>query len=169
MKQTMKSPSCLQVARIPRTITLALALLVLTAACNKQEAPRNSQVVDGVAIHLGVVPSRNDRGDPGRHAEPTMHSPVPAAGRSDHVVVALFEDSTGKRIEDAQVIGSITEITMGSDRKTFQRMRINGTITYGSYMFNMPPGRDYHLKLWIRRPGNQKAIEATFSNVSLGS
>lgn len=156
-------------ARISIAFSIALALLVLTASCAEQHAPRNSQVVDGVAIHLGVVPSRNDRGDPGRHAEPTMHSAVPATGRSDHVVVALFEDSTGKRIEDAQVIGSITEIAMGSDRKTFQRMRVNGTITYGSYMFNMSPGRDYHLKLWIRRPGNQKPIEATFSNVSLGS
>jgi hypothetical protein len=167
MKQADGAHIFRRAVRIPRTIAIVLSLLVLTAACTRQEAPRNSQVVDGVAIYLGVVPSQIVRGHPGVHAESTMHGGVPETGRSDHVVVALFEDATGKRIEDAQVSGSIKE--MGSDRKKFVRMRIDGTITYGAYILDVPASHDYHLKLWIRRPSNKEAIEATFSHVSLGA
>ncbi len=168
MKKTFVRHICLRAARVSRLTTLALALLVLTAACTKQGDPRNSQVVDGVAIYIGVVPSRVVRAHPGTRETSPMHEGVPSTGRSDHVVVALFEDATGKRIEDAQVIGSITEIDMGNDRKKFERMTTDASITYGGNIFNMPAGHDYHLKLWISRPGNKKVVEATFSHVSLG-
>ncbi len=169
MNKTIKLRASLPAARTLRTITFALALVALTAACKKQEAPRNFQVVDGVAIYLGVVPTQIVRGHPGSHAESRMHGGVPAASGSNHVVVALFEDATGKHIEDAQVFGSITEIGAGSDRKKFERMKIDGTITYGGYILDTPAGHDYHLKLWIQLPGNKEAIEATFSHVSLGN
>jgi hypothetical protein len=168
MNQMLKAHISVLATSIPRTHTLALALLVLTTACSKQEDPRNSQVVDGVTIYIGVVPSRVVRGHPGTRETSPMHAGVPTTGRSDHVVVALFEDVTGKRIEDAQVTGSITEIGMGSDRKKFERMTTDASITYGGNFFNMPAGHDYHLKLWISQPGNKKAVEATFSHVSLG-
>ena len=167
MKETIKPHRCLRAAT--SSITIMLALLVLTAGCTKQEAPRNSQVVDGVAIYLGVVPSQIVEGHPGSHVESKMHGGVPVAGHSDHVVVALFEDATGKRIEDAQVIGSIAEMGTDSDRTNFERMRIDGTITYGGYISNAPAGHEYHLKLRIQRPGNKNEIDATFSHVSLGN
>lgn len=168
MKQTIKGHIHQRAAKILGSIAITLFLAALATACVKQEAPSNSQIVDGVAIYIGVVPSRVVRGHHGDREKAPMHAGVPATGRSDHVVVALFEDTTGKRIEDAQVTGSITEIGMGSDRTKFERMATDETITYGGNIFNMPAGHDYHLKLWIRRPGNKKAIEATFSHVSLG-
>lgn len=164
MRARLRASSCLRTI----AITFGLVLIALTASCKKQEAPHDFQVVDGVAIYLGAVPSQIVGGHPANHAESKMHGGVPPTERSNHLVVALFEDATGKRIEDAEVTGNIPEIGLGSDRRKFERMEIDGTITYGRYILDMPTSHDYHLRLWIQRPGNKKAIEATFSHVSLG-
>jgi hypothetical protein len=39
-------------------------------------------------------------------------------GHRDHVVVALFDDATGKRIENAKVKGSVMELGLASQQKT---------------------------------------------------
>ncbi|GBE08570.1 MAG TPA: hypothetical protein ENG90_09615 [Gammaproteobacteria bacterium] len=81
------------------------------------DAPDNFQVVDGVAIYLGVVPAQVIQGHPKEHLESKMHGGVPIKGHRDHVVVALFDDATGKRIENAKVKGSVMEIGLGGETK----------------------------------------------------
>lgn len=92
-----------------------------------------------------------------------MHGGMPAGHSSNHVVIALFDASTGKRIEDAQVTASVNELALGPDWKPLEPMRIADTITYGNY-FNMPDAGEYRIHLRIRLPGQEQAIKATFTH-----
>ncbi len=56
------------------------------------------QVVDGVAIYLGVMPAQIVQGHPKEHPEVGMHGGAPTRGDRVHVVVALFDNATGGRI-----------------------------------------------------------------------
>jgi len=141
-------------------VLVSVALFHSAAAA--ADAPDRFQVVDGVAIYLGVVPAQMIQGHPKEHLESEMHGGVPIKDHRDHVVVALFEDTTGKRIEDAQVTGSVMELGLAAQNKKFEAMEIADTITYGNY-FDMPSKQTYHIKLRIRRPGKQD-VEATFTH-----
>ncbi len=131
------------------------------------DAPESFQVVDGVAIYLGVMPAQILQGHPDEHAEHKMHGGLPDRGHRDHVVVALFDEATGKRIENAKVTGWVMEIGSGSKKKKLEPMKIAGTITYGNY-FNMPDKNIYHIKVRIHRPGIQSIIEAQFTHQHFG-
>src|SRR3989304_4796566 len=80
----------------------------------------------------------------------------------NHIMVALFEDKTGKRITRAEVSATI----MGPDRfkmtKKLEPMIIAGAASYGNY-FNMPGPGPYRIALRIRTPGIGHDIEATFT------
>lgn len=127
----------------------------------------NFKVVQGVAIYFGVMPAEIAGGHPKEHPEASMHGGPPAKGHRDHVVVALFDNATGRRIEDAEVTGSVMEIGLASQQKKLERMTIAGTVTYGNY-FNMPSNDSYHIRLRILRPGMSGAIEATFTHKHFG-
>ncbi|GMR21657.1 MAG: hypothetical protein BMS9Abin36_2261 [Gammaproteobacteria bacterium] len=127
------------------------------------DAPESFKVVDGVAIYLGVMPAQVIQGHPKEHLESEMHGGVPIKGHRDHVVVALFDDATGKRIENAKVMGSVMELGLGGRKKKLEAMKIAGTITYGNY-FDMLSKDTYHIKLWIRRPGVPGVVEAKFTH-----
>ncbi len=127
------------------------------------DAPENFQVVDGVAIYLGVMPAQILQGHPMEHPEARMHGGVPTRGHRDHVVVTLFDNTTGQRIQDAQVIGSATEIGLGSDQQNLEPMRIADSVTYGND-FDMPGNNIYHMKVQIRRPDVPGTVEVQFTH-----
>jgi len=58
------------------------------------------KVVDGVEIYLGVLPVEMDRGYPKEHAESSMHNGLVSGVEQYHVLIALFESNTGKRITE---------------------------------------------------------------------
>ncbi len=126
-------------------------------------APESFQVVNGIAIYMGVMPAQILQGHTDEHPEHKMHGGIPAKGHRDHVVVALFDNATGKRIENAEVTGSVMEIGSGSRKKKLEPMKIVGTITYGNY-FDMPNNNIYHIKVHIHLPGIKGIIEAQFTH-----
>jgi len=154
--------------------TLLYATLVLISVATlgplavAADAPESFKVVDGVAIYLGVMPAPILQGHPKEHLESKMHGGVPIKGHRDHVVVALFDDATGKRIENAEVTGSVMEIGLGAQNKKFDPMKIAGSITYGNY-FDMPNKNIYHIKVQIRRPGIEGVIKAQFTHRHFGN
>jgi len=151
------------VKRLMKTIPLIIGLATVQSFAADGAAQDNYQLVDGVAIYLGVVPAQIVRGHPMGHAEAGMHGGMPAGRNSNHVVVALFDAASGKRIEDAQVTASVNELALGPDWKSLEPMRIADTITYGNY-FNMPDAVAYRIHLRIRLPGQEQAIKATFTH-----
>lgn len=139
-----------------------IGVAVVNAVAAAADNPENFQVVDGVAVYLGVMPAQIVQGHPGTHPEAGMHGGVPARGHRDHVVVALFDDATGERIENAQVSGSVMELGLGGERKNLEPMRIADTLSYGNY-FHMPDSGIYHIRVRIRRPGAAD-VEAKFTH-----
>lgn len=136
---------------------VVMSMVMLNPIAAAASAPENFQVVDGVAIYLGIMPAQLVRG------HPKMHGGVPAAGYEDHVVVALFDNATGRRIEDAQVTAAVMELGLGSPWQTLESMRVAEAVTYGNF-FDMPREGVYHVQLRIRRPGHPQLIEATFTH-----
>jgi len=155
-----------------RTALLSALLVAATgflpSPAGAKDDPANSRVVGGVAIYFGVMPAELVQGHPKGHPESTMHGgPQSRGGHRDHVVVALFDDSTGKRIEDAQVDADVMELGRSSQWKRLEPMKIAGTVTYGNY-FDFPTRDAYHILLKIRIPGRPDVIEARFGHQHFG-
>lgn len=146
-----------------KTVVMLIVVFTFSAASAADGAGGGPRVVDGVAIYLGVMPAEIIQGHPREHEEGRMHGGVPAGRHRDHLVLALFDDDSGERIEDAQVSAGVMELGLRGQWKTLEPMRIAGTITYGNY-FDMPDEGTYHIRLRIRRPGSAGVIEAVFTH-----
>ncbi|MCO6411225.1 MAG: hypothetical protein J5I92_00645 [Thiogranum sp.] len=151
------------VERLWKTGLMVMGLFALNAVAVATDAPETFQVVDGVAIYLGVMPAQIVQGHAREHEESKMHGGVPAGRYRDHLVVALFDDASGRRIEDAQVTAAVRELGMGLEWKTLEPMRIAEMTTYGNY-FSMPGAGTYRIQLRISRPGHAQPIEAAFTH-----
>lgn len=146
-----------------RAVLVLTGVVILNPVVIAANVPENFRVVDGMAIYLGVMPAQIVRGHPRTHPEARMHGGVPIAGYRDHIVVALFDNTTGQRIQDAQVTGSVMEIGRGSEQKRLEPMRIADSVTYSNY-FDIPGNNIYHIKVQIRRPGVPGSVEAQFTH-----
>jgi hypothetical protein len=119
------------------------------------------KVVDGVVIYLGVVPMHVVQDQPGITP---MHGGVPRGSAHHHVMIALFEEQTGKRINNAEVTASVQELGLAWETKKLERMEIAGAMTYGNY-FAMSANNIYRIRLEIRRPETSHAVEAQLEHV----
>ncbi len=143
-----------------RVAALSFATLVASAAFAADSSQH--KVVHGVAIYLGVFPAEMILGHLKPHTEAAMHGGVPAGQHQQHVVVALFENATGKRISDAKVSARVHEINLAGAQKKLDPMLIAGTVSYGNY-FNMPAANNpYRIQVRIELPGVADVIEAQF-------
>jgi hypothetical protein len=139
---------------------MALVLPALLIAFTAAAAPAYEQVVDGVAIYFGIVPAELVRGHPRQHPEGEMHG-GPHAGQN-HVMVALFDDKSGRRITVAEVHASVTGPKGLRSGQALEPMVIANAVTFGNY-FAMPGPGPYRIALRIRLPGTTRDIEAVFS------
>lgn len=143
-----------------RAALAGIAALLLTAAFAADSSQH--KVVHGVAIYLGVLPAEMILGHPKPHTEAEMHGGVPAGQHQHHVVVALFDNATGKRISGAKVSARVHEINLAGVQKKLEPMLIAGTVSYGNY-FNMPATNNpYRINVRIELPGVADVIEAQF-------
>lgn len=141
--------------------TLAGIMTLLLTAAFAADSSRY-RVVHGVAIYLGVLPAEMILGHPRQHTEAEMHGGVPAGQNQQHVVVALFDNATGKRITAARVKANVSEIGLAGVQKKLEPMLISDTVSYGNY-FNMPATRNpYRINVRIELPGVAEVIEAQF-------
>lgn len=120
------------------------------------------KVVHGVSIYLGVFPAEMVLGHPRPHAEAEMHGGVPAGQHRYHVVVALFDDATGKRITGARVKANVSEIGLSGVQKKLEPMLIAGTVSYGNYFAMPSTSNPYRIQVRIELPGVADPIEAQF-------
>lgn len=146
--------------RFPWHSTAAVFALLLSLASHAGEDGQR-KVVDGLSVYVGVLPAEMLLGHPKGHHEREMHGGVPAGANRYHVVVALFDAASGKRITDAQVKIGGASIGMGASRKKAEPMLVNNVVTYGNYV-SMPGGGPYKIQITIRRPGSSKPIEVEF-------
>ena len=122
----------------------------------------NYQVVGSVAAYLGVMPAEIVGGHPQTHPETRMHGGPPLDAHSEHIVIALFDDPFGTRIEDAKVEATISGMGhVAVTPMTLDPMLIAGVVTYGGYITFS--GRDtYTIDLRISRPGIPTITQISF-------
>lgn len=145
---------------LPRgLLAVSLAMVALTAAAAADTD--RYQVVDGVAIYLGLMPAEMVLGHPRQFPEKEMHGGIPLGKDRYHVVIALFDDATGKRIGDAQVIATVSEIGSAGQRKALEPMSIHHTKTYGNWFILSGHG-PYRVHLEIAGIHGKSRIETGF-------
>jgi hypothetical protein len=135
---------------------LALLPLSLRAAEDSQQ-----KTVDGVSVYIGVLPAAMLLGHPKGHHEREMHGGVPSGSSRYHVVVALFDAASGKRIADAQVKIGGASLGMAPSRQKAEPMLVNNVVTYGNYV-SMPGPGPYKIQVTIRLKGASRPIEIEF-------
>lgn len=140
---------------------LMIVLLGLLMATQAPAADGQNKVVDGVSVYLGVIPAEMILGHPKGHPESEMHGGIPAGERRYHVVVAAFDAATGKRIADAQVTATVSQLGLSGTRKRLEPMAIAGTISYGNY-FSFPGTGPYRIEVEVRGPRSPKPLRVSF-------
>jgi hypothetical protein len=148
---------------LPRYSLFGVCALLLALLPLSPRAAEDGQhkVVDGLSIYVGVLPAEMLLGHPKGHHEREMHGGVPAGINRYHVVVALFDAVSGKRVTDAQVKIGGASIGMAASRKKAEPMLINNVTTYGAYVTLPGPG-PYKIQVEIRQPGSGKVVEVEF-------
>ena len=155
-----------------RSSAAGLACILAVVSCTGDEYPKSlavdsaSQVVDGVAIYVGVVPSEIIQGHPPEHVERDMHGGPSPGTRRYHVVLALFDSKSGARISDAEVKVGLSEVALPGPTKNLEPMQVAGTVTYGNY-FDFPVDGQYRIRVQIRRARIPGDINAVFSHLHI--
>jgi hypothetical protein len=145
-----------------RRLTSVLALTASLAA--PAGADEHSRSVNGHTVYLGVVPAEIVKGhDPG-HPEREMHGGAPTRSGQYHVMIAIFETATGKRVTDAQLVARVSEPGLAPVQKKLEPMEISGAMSFGNY-FAMGGAGPYRIKLAIELPAAKRKLDTEFRNI----
>lgn len=113
---------------------------------------------DGLVIYYGILPAEMvelKELEPGTHMKP---SSARGAG-THHVVIALFDEATGKRLSNASVQARVEPLGGAVQEKTLEPMQIADTVTFGNF-FRMDADMPYVIHLRIRRnDGHSPEVE----------
>lgn len=153
-------------SRVSRATCLCSALLITLAlpmATVFADIANEKAVVEGMTFYLGIVPSELVLGHPQGHSEREMHGGPPAGAGEYHVMIAIFDAKTGKRITDAVVKASVESLGLGGQEKPLEPMPIAGALTYGNY-FRMAGTGPYTITLRVSRPGLQRPVAVRFEH-----
>lgn len=116
----------------------------------------NEKSVDGMRIYLGVMPSQIVAAG----AMDEHHRPPPGRGYH-HVVVALFDEKTGERLTDCELLARVENLGRTVvENKPLEAMLINRLVSFGNF-FSMPGADPYRIHLEIRR--RHTVSRATFN------
>jgi hypothetical protein len=138
---------------------LVPVLLMLATAADVQGRRSLHQRVDGVDIYLGVLPAEMIRGHPKEHPEGEMHGGTPVG--MVHVMAALFDQASGKRITDASVTARLEWPDQYRVEKPLEPMIVSASKAYGNY-FRVPDKGSVRIVVTVQRPGRPGVVKATF-------
>jgi len=131
---------------------LAIALVSTPAAAQQ------SRTVAGFIVNFGIVPAEVAlRADGHRDAHPTK----PPSG-SQHLLITLDDEKSGKRIGDAEVVIEVTDPHRRVEKKPLLHTQAGGLADY-SELFIFGSSGEYSIRAIITpRPG-AKPIETRFT------
>jgi hypothetical protein len=143
---------------------LAQWLCVFVAACLvfalawTPAAAQQARTTAGFIVNLGIVPAAVAlRADGHRDAHPTN-----PPGGSQHLLITLDDEKSGKRISDAEVVVEVTDPHGGVEKKPLLHTQAGGLPDY-SELFVFGWSGEYSIRVIITpRPG-AKPIETRFS------
>lgn len=146
---------------IPSLRILVAAAALLPAMAQAQPA-HSAQRSGGLLFHYGVVPAEVVLAHAGGHAERQMHQGKARRG-TRHIVLALFDEKSGRRVADAEATLHLTLAGGVSATTKLEPMTIAGQASYGGFVFMDAPGI-YTLRFDIRRPGVSGSAHAEFEH-----
>lgn len=153
------SPVSYAVRAIAAASALSLAATPISAGLNK-----GSATVDSATVFLGVVPADQAQGFASEgSAEMQMAAAHANAAGSIHLVVALFDHGTGKRITDARVKARFLGERGRRWSVALEPMTMNGAMTYGAYS-TLGGNRKTSIFIDVARPlaGRTQTMTARF-------
>lgn len=133
--------------------------LALTATLAAAQTDPNVRYAQNLVVYFGVMPAEVVRGHPASHPESQMHGRGHEGPGEKHVVIALFEATSGARITDATVTARVVESAQGARR--LEPMTVAGATTYGNYLPLADTGSQ-QVRVEIRRPSLEKEAVVTF-------
>jgi hypothetical protein len=84
-------------------VRAAVALVVLTSvAVTAVAATEYEKRAGGLAVYMGVLPAELLRG--GAEHLTSMHRGLPSGSGSHHVIISVFDEGSGRQIDDATVL-----------------------------------------------------------------
>jgi hypothetical protein len=132
-------------------LRLLLAVLAVCLSASVQGADeKHVKVVGNLVVHMGLLPAEMILG----HRSATdMHGGVPPGGHVYHVLIAVFDTGTGRRVDDLQdVWATVVGQAERSDRRKLESMTFGGEVGYGNY-FDFPDTGPYQVAVHLRRRG----------------
>jgi hypothetical protein len=117
-------------------------------------ASQQSRTVGGIVVNFGIVPAKVALRD-GGHRE--LHPPNPPPG-SQHLLITLDEEKSGKRIGDAEVVIEVKDPHGHVDRKPLLRTQGGGLPDY-SELFEFRWSGDYAVHVIITLKPGAKPID----------
>lgn len=151
---------CKQVERSLAWMLVTVGALVLSGRSFADDSALH-HVRDGVAIYFGIVAAEMIRGHPPGDPQSEMHGGIPTDG-SHHVMIALFDDATGRRITNAHARARLVGATFVGTWRELETMTMRGQVTYGNYI-KIPDSGMYSIEVEIRVPRHTEPIHTTFT------
>jgi hypothetical protein len=145
-----------------RPFILVFAAAMALLASKRGMADSAGFLVDhGIAVYYAVIPAEIIRGREKQHPEATMHGGAPRSKNAYHLMVALFDATTKRRIIDAQVTAKVAEVGLAAEEKKLEPFTVAGALTYGNY-FTMTPNANYRIHVNAKRPSSVEEAHIEF-------
>jgi hypothetical protein len=135
------------------------ALVLFPAAVSAGHLDR-TQTLGGMTIYLGLVPAKLLRQHPGWYPDHEQ-AKVPSGRYVHHVMLALFDNSTGARITNAVVKARVAPLALAGQAKALDPTVVAGALTYCNY-FRISPSDTTEIWTEIRRPDMERVTRARF-------
>jgi hypothetical protein len=143
-----------------RSFAATMSLLLLLVAMPSPALAQSRMERSGVTLYWGLVPAAVVAD---KHALAELHGGPPrGGGQVHHLVVALYDSASGRRIEDAVVRAQISEVgVVDEPAKYLLPMKVNDQASYGQ-VFGVAKDGPYRFRLWVRLPSRTDEIEFRF-------
>lgn len=142
---------------------IAMLFLMSSNAYSESRTPLGTdqfKVIKGMAIYIGILPAEILEGHINNK---TIHGGLPLGPIRFHLTVAIFNDKTGKRINDANVTAQIFTIPEKTGFKKLELMELGETTVYGNY-FSMKALGPYLIQLHITHKQLKEPIDVEFQH-----
>lgn len=155
------------VARLLGGLAIALQLSLLMAGQVVADDTSNFKTVAGISVYIGLMPAEIVQGHPTGHTEAQMHGGAPSGPHAYHLVVALFNEDGGDRIENAEVAATVSGLGhVGQASTRLEPMLIENTVTYGAFI-DLRALERFDIALTIKVPDRPKPLRVDFANEHL--
>lgn len=137
------------------TWLLLLLATILSPALAQSRLDRS-----GITLYWGLVPAAVVAD---KHALAELHGgPPKGGGQVHHLVVALYDSASGRRIEDAVVRAQLSEAGIVDEpAKYLLPMKVNDQASYGQ-VFGIAKDGPYRFRVSVRPPSRTDEVEFRF-------